>query len=116
MQSITNALRKQIQEYIENRYPKWNLDAALRYLPVAAHLERSGAEQVLDVGSGDTLWLSHYTVRALGGDPLFNRLSMAIEELAEALVEKFPGQPPGAGAPADGRSALGVASSTILLP
>jgi SAM-dependent methyltransferase len=52
MQSVTDPVRKRIQAYIDSRYPKWNLDAALRYLPVAEHLERSGAEQVLDVGSG----------------------------------------------------------------
>lgn len=52
MQSITDILRKRVQGYIDTRYPNWNLDAALRYLPVAEHLTRSGAQQVLDVGSG----------------------------------------------------------------
>jgi len=52
MHSITDILRKRVQGYIDTRYPNWNLDAALRYLPVAEHLNRSGAEQVLDVGSG----------------------------------------------------------------
>jgi hypothetical protein len=49
---MTDKLRKSAQDYIDARYPSWNLDAALRYLPVAQHLNRSGAEQVLDVGSG----------------------------------------------------------------
>jgi hypothetical protein len=52
MQSVTDIFRKPVQGYIDTRYPNWNLDAALRYLPVAEHLNRSGAEQVLDVGSG----------------------------------------------------------------
>ncbi len=52
MQSVTDILRKRAQGYIDTRYPNWNLDAALRYLPIAEHLNRSGAEQVLDVGSG----------------------------------------------------------------
>ena len=52
MQSVTDILRKRVQGYIDTRYPNWNLDAALRYLPVAAHLDRGGAEQVLDVGFG----------------------------------------------------------------
>ena len=54
MQSVTDIFRKRVQGYIDTRYPNWNLDAALRYLPVAEHLNRSGAEQVLDVGSGGT--------------------------------------------------------------
>lgn len=54
MQSVTDILRKHARGYIDTRYPNWNLDAALRYLPVAEHLNRSGAEQVLDVGSGGT--------------------------------------------------------------
>jgi len=52
MHSLSDALRNRIQGYIDKQYPNWNLDAALRYLPVAEHLNRSGAEQVLDVGSG----------------------------------------------------------------
>ncbi len=52
MQSPAAFLRKRLQGYIDTRYPQWNLDAALRYLPIAEHLEQVGAEQVLDVGSG----------------------------------------------------------------
>jgi hypothetical protein len=52
MQSVKNLLRKPVEGYIDSRYPNWNLDAALRYLPIADHLDRSGAVQVLDVGSG----------------------------------------------------------------
>lgn len=52
MQSVKSLLRKPIHRYIDSRYPNWNLDAALRYLPIADHLNRSGAVQVLDVGSG----------------------------------------------------------------
>ena len=52
MQAIQDAIRKRTQKYIDGRYPNWNLDAALRYLPVARELDRSRAKQVLDVGSG----------------------------------------------------------------
>lgn len=52
MQPIQDTLRKQARRYIDSRYPGWNLDAALRYLPVAKELDRSTAVQVLDVGSG----------------------------------------------------------------
>jgi SAM-dependent methyltransferase len=45
------ALLKRIRSYIDRRYPGWNLDAALRYLPVAEHLDSSDAARVLDVGS-----------------------------------------------------------------
>ena len=47
--------------------------------------------RLMDVGSSRTLWLSHYTVRALGEDPAFNRLETAVAELAASLVQKFPG-------------------------
>jgi hypothetical protein len=45
------ALLKRLKGYIDRRYPGWNLDAALRYLPVADYLERSHPRGVLDVGS-----------------------------------------------------------------
>jgi SAM-dependent methyltransferase len=48
-----------IQTYLDTRYPGWNLDAALRYLPVAEHLDRSRPRRVLDVGAGD-VGLSRY--------------------------------------------------------
>jgi SAM-dependent methyltransferase len=48
-----------IQGYIENRYPNWNLDAALRYLPIGDYLNRVDPQTVLDVGSGGT-GLSRY--------------------------------------------------------
>jgi len=52
MQTLKDALRKRCKGYIDSRYPNWNLDAALRYLPIAEHLNRSDMNQVLDVGSG----------------------------------------------------------------
>lgn len=72
MQSVTDTLRKRIQAYIDTRYPKWNLDAALRYLPVAEHLERSGAVQVLDVGSGGVGLSLYWGRRTLALDLSFS--------------------------------------------
>ena len=54
-----------IQRHIESRYPQWNLDAALRYLPVAEHLKRSKPGRVLDVGPGDeglSRYWGHHTI------------------------------------------------------
>ena len=34
--------------------------------------------RLVDVGSAETLWLSHYTVKSLSKDPLFNRLGTAV--------------------------------------
>ncbi|MEW6443336.1 MAG: methyltransferase domain-containing protein [bacterium] len=52
MRSFTDSLFEAIHRRIERRYPGWNPDAALRYLPVAQALGRSGpAARVLDVGS-----------------------------------------------------------------
>lgn len=59
MFSAKRILLGPIKGYIDSRYPQWKLDAALRYLPVADHLKRSGHCQVLDVGPGD-LGLSQY--------------------------------------------------------
>jgi len=41
-----------IRSYIDARYPGWNLDAALRYLPVADYLRDRRPRWTLDVGSG----------------------------------------------------------------
>jgi len=41
-----------IRTYLETRYPRWNLDAALRYLPAAAYLREYRPRSTLDVGSG----------------------------------------------------------------
>ena len=46
-------LLRPVQAYIHRRYPQWNLDVALRTLPVVAHLNRWNPERVLDVGPGD---------------------------------------------------------------
>jgi hypothetical protein len=80
MQTLKEALRKRCQGYIDSRYPNWNLDAALRYLPIAEHLNRSGMNQVLDVGSGGeglslywgrkTIALDLSMTAALGGSPI----------------------------------------------
>lgn len=45
-------LTRLLEGLAERRYPGWNPDSALRYLPVADHLMRSGVRSVLDVGSG----------------------------------------------------------------
>lgn len=47
------ALSGALQAHIEGRFRGWNLDAALRYLPIASYLDRHRAKTVLDVGSGD---------------------------------------------------------------
>jgi len=45
------ALMNSIQGYVDRKYPGWNPDAALRYLPIMEHLDRSFPGRVLDVGS-----------------------------------------------------------------
>jgi ubiquinone/menaquinone biosynthesis C-methylase UbiE len=62
------ALVKRIQRYIDQRYPGWNLDAALRYLAVAGHLNRSRPERVLDVGSGATGLSLYWGKKTIGLD------------------------------------------------
>ncbi len=47
-----SGFRGPLRRCIDRRYPGWNLDAALRYLPIATHLDRSRPREVLDVGSG----------------------------------------------------------------
>jgi hypothetical protein len=63
--SAKHAFVKLIQGHIDRKYPKWNLDAALRYLPVAQHLSHSTPKGVLDVGSagaGLSLYWGHKTI------------------------------------------------------
>lgn len=59
-------LLQRVQGYINKRYPNWNLDVALRYLPVADHLNRTSPARVLDVGPGDE-GLSRYWGRQTFG-------------------------------------------------
>ena len=47
--------------------------------------------RLVDVGSGRTLWLSHYTLPSMKTDPAFNRLDVAVAELADSLVYRYPG-------------------------
>lgn len=61
-------LLKRIQGHIERRYPSWNLDAALRYLPVAGHLDRLRPDNVLDVGSAGTGLSRYWGKRTIGLD------------------------------------------------
>jgi polysaccharide biosynthesis protein PelC len=49
--------------------------------------------RLVDVGTGKTLWLSHYTIRPMSQDAVFNRMDLAVAELAESLVQKYPGKP-----------------------
>jgi len=46
--------------------------------------------RLVDVGSARTLWLSHYTLPSMKADPGFNRLDVAVAELAESLVRRYP--------------------------
>ena len=47
-----------------------------------------------DPATGETVWLSHYTMRKMASDPSFNRLDVAVAGLVESLVQKYPGVPP----------------------
>jgi hypothetical protein len=49
--------------------------------------------RLVDTGSAETLWRSHYTLAGMGTDPVFNRFDVAVAELAETLVHKYPGVP-----------------------
>ncbi len=71
------------------RYPGWNPDSALRYLPVADHLRRSGVRSVLDVGSGGRGLSLYWDGRVVeldlttsGWEPRSNRVPVAGSGLA----------------------------------
>jgi hypothetical protein len=50
--------------------------------------------RLLDIGSGDSLWLSHTLLRDMAKDPAFNDMKTVVTELAASLMQKYPGCPP----------------------
>lgn len=52
MENPLARMARALERSAARRYPGWNADSALRYLPVADHLSRSGVRSALDVGSG----------------------------------------------------------------
>jgi hypothetical protein len=51
--------------------------------------------RLVHVGSAQTIWLSHYTMKTAARDPVLNRLDSAVAELAESLLQKYsPGWAP----------------------
>lgn len=71
------------------RYPGWNADSALRYLPMADHLRRFGIRSALDVGSGGRGLSLYWEGRVVemdlavsGWEPRHNRIPVAGSGLA----------------------------------
>lgn len=63
-------LKSLFKRYIGNRYPGWDVDGALHYLPIISILQKHGMEHksILDVGSGSTGICTYLSRPAVGVD------------------------------------------------
>jgi SAM-dependent methyltransferase len=89
MENPVFVLTRLVEGLAARRYPGWNADSALRYLPMADHLRRFGIRSALDVGSGgrglSVYWegrVVEMDLVASGWDPRPNRLAVAGSGLA----------------------------------